>query len=168
MCDIFLTLKHYKGEIDWKLFKCKTEKYGIDIPIHTTLYIVKKFMGEKDDTLHKVLNIFSTESLDKESVQIINKRILIREGDLTLVPSTFIQSQVPLVFHEKIKTLLRYIFPNPRVISKRYNIPLYSKRVYFYYLIRPLSLLLRYRKIILETPRIKEELIIKRWISSKD
>ncbi len=168
MCDIFQTLKHYKDEIDWELFKCKTEKYGIDIPIHTTFYIVKKFLGENDDTLHKVLNIFSTESLDNESLPLIEKRILIRGDNLTLVPSAFIQSQAAYGLKEKIGTLRSHIFPNPESISNRYSIPLSSKRLYLYYLIRPFSLLLRYRKAILETPRIKEELIITRWANSKD
>ncbi len=168
MCDVFQTLKYYKDEIDWELFKCKTEKYGIDIPIHTTLYIVEKFMGETDDTLHKVLNVFSTASLDNESLQLIEKKILIREDKLNVIPTHFIQSQATYGLKEKSETLRNHIFPNPESISKRYSISLSSKWLYLYYLIRPFSLLLKYGKIIFVIPRIKEDVILKRWISDKD
>ncbi len=168
MCDIFQTLKYYKDEIDWKLFKCKTEKYGIDIPIHTSLFIVNKFIGENDDTLYNALNIFTSESLDNESLQLIEKKIFIREANLTLVPGHFIQSQAAYGLKEKVGTLRSHIFPKREYISNIYFIPLSSKRLYLYYLIRPFSLLLKYGKIIFVIPRIKEDVIIKRWISDKD
>ncbi len=168
MCDIFLTLKHYKGEIDWEVFKCKTEKYGIDIPIHTSLFIVNKFIGENDDTLYNALNIFTSESLDNESLQLIEKRILIREDKLNVIPTHFIQSQAAYSLKEKVGTLRSHIFPNPESIYNRNSIPLSSKGLYLYYLIRPFSLLLKYGKIIFVIPRIKEDVILKRWISSKD
>ena len=130
MCDIFQTLKHYKDEIDWKVFKCKTEKYGIDIPIHTSLFIVDKFIGENDDTLYNALNIFTSESLDNESLQLIEKRILIREDKLSVIPTHFIKSQAAYGLKEKVGTLRSHIFPNPKSISNRYFIPLSSKRLY--------------------------------------
>ena len=168
MCDIFQTIKLYKDEIDWKMFKYKADKYGLVSPVHASLFIVDGFVGKHDDTLHDVLNVFKSEILDEKLISLINKRILVKEKDLTLVPKDVIQSQIPIVFDEKVKTFFKYIFPNRAVISKRYNVPPYSKRLYFYYLVRPLSLLLRYRGIVFESQRIKEELTLMKWINSKD
>ncbi len=168
ICDIYLTLKHYRDEISWVRLKCKAERYGMESNIYITLLVVREFTGKHDEIFLNALNEFTSECIDEEILRIINKRILIREDDLNLVPNPFIKSQVAPAFHEKVKTLLRNIFPNPETISKRYQVPLSSKRLYFYYLIRPLSLLSRYRKMIFEIPRIKEDIILNRWISSKD
>ena len=167
MCDIYQTIKCYKNEIDWERFKCNVEKYSIVEPVHTTLFIINKFLGKNDDMFHDSLNIFRSERLDKGLVELFIKRIFIKEKDLVPIPLPFIKAQLPLVFKEKIKILLKNIFPNSAVISKRYNVPLRSKKLYFYYLIRPLSLLLRYRRTMLDTSRIKEEVTLNRWIDSK-
>jgi hypothetical protein len=168
MCDIYQTIKHYRDEINWEGLQSKAEKYGIESLIYTTLLIVREFIGRHDDIFHNVLSGFASASIDEKLVQLINKRILIREDDLTVLPAPFIRSLVANTFREKLKTLLREIFPDPEVLSKKYSVPLSSKRLYLYYLNRPLSLLLKYGKAVLEVPRIKEDVILKKWISNKD
>ncbi|MDR4497685.1 MAG: nucleotidyltransferase family protein [Candidatus Scalindua sp.] len=167
-CDIFQTLKHYGKEGNWERLACKAKEYGISNPIYATLFIVREFVGKHDDIVHNVLSKFASVSLDKEIVRLINKRILIRESDLTIVPHKFIQSQATHSFKEKAETLLSHIFPNPESISNRHSIPLSSKRLYLYYLIRPFNLLLKYGKIIFVISRIKEDVILKRWIGGKN
>ena len=169
LCDIFQTLKHYRDEINWESLKCKAEKYGIHSHIYITLSIVKEFIGKHDDTFHNALSGFAPGRLDKEIIRLINKRILIKEDDLTVIPAPLIRSLVANTFREKLKILLREIFPDPEVVSKTYSVPLSSKRLYLYYLNRPLSMLLKYGKaVLLEVPRIKEDVILKKWISNKD
>jgi hypothetical protein len=168
LCDIFQTLKYYRDEIDWVRLKGKAEKYGIDSPIFTTLFIVKEIIGGNDDVFHNALCSFASVSLDRELIRLIKKRILIKENVLTIIPNTLIQSQVAHTFQEKVKILLRGTFPSPEVISKKYSIPLTSKMLYFYYVIYPFRLLLKYRKTIFEISRAKEEAILNTWINSQD
>lgn len=168
LCDIFQALKYYRDEIDWVRLKGKAEKYGIASPIFTTLFIVKEIIGGNDDVFHNTLCSFASVSLDRELIRLIKKRILMRDDEHTFVPNTLIQSQVAHTFQEKVKILLRGIFPNREIISRRYSVPLSSKRIYLYYLISPLSMLLKYRNLMWNIPRVKEETILKRWISNKD
>ena len=168
LCDIFQTLRHYGEEIDWVRLKSKAEKYGIDNPIFTTLFIVKEIIGRNGDAFRNALCSFAPVSLDRELIRLMNKKIFTRdEDDRTLVPNTLIQSQVATSFQEKVKILLKGVFPRPEVISKRHSVPLSSKKIYLYYLISPFSLLLKYRNILWNIPRIKEETILKRWINTR-
>ncbi len=153
--------------MNWVELMYKAERYGIEGLVYTTLSILREIIGNHDDIFHHVSG-FPSEGLDKELLRLIHKRIFIREDDLASIPDPIIQSQVAHTFQEKVKILLKYVFPNPEAISKRYSVPLSSKRLYLYYLIRPFSLLIRYRKTIFQIPRIKEEVILKRWISTKD
>ncbi len=168
LCDIFQILIHYRTEINWEILKSKAEKYGIESLISTTLFVLNEFRKENDDVFHDAFCVFTAESIDKELIGLINKKILIREGDRTIVTNLLIQSQIDCSFYETVKTLLRYLFPGPVVISKRYSVPISSKRFFFYYLNRPFSLLLKYGKLIFVIPRIKEDVILRRWINFKD
>lgn len=168
MCDIFQTLKHYRDEIDWVRLKGKAEQYGIDSLIYTTLFIVREIRGEYDKVFHNALSRFRSEDLDQELVRLIKKRILIRENILPAFPGDFMKSPVADTFQMKVNVLLKEIFPHPKVLSNRYSVPLPSKKIYFYYFIRPFRLLLKYCKIIREIPRIKEDVILNTWINSQD
>lgn len=124
-------------------------------------------MGEHDDVFHNAISSFKSEDLDKELVRLINKRILIREDTLPVVPGSFIKSQIADTFQTKVKILFKEIFPHPKVLSNRYSVPLSSKRLCLYYLIRPFRLILKSGKIILMIPRVKEEVILNTWINSR-
>ena len=165
--DIFQTLKYYRDDIDWVRFKSEAEKYGIDSLMYTTLSIVREIMGEHDDVFHNALSSVRPEDLDKELLRLINKRILIREDTLPAIPGSFIKSQIADTFQTKVKILFKEIFPHPKVLSKRYSVPLYSKRLCLYYLIRPFRLILKSGKIILMIPRVKEEAILNTWINTQ-
>ena len=91
-----------------------------------------------------------------------------RDDDRTLVPNTLVQSQIAHTFQEKVKILARRVFPHPEVIAKRYSVPSSSKRIYFYYVISPFNLLLKHMHVLWNIPHVKEEIILKRWISGKD
>jgi putative nucleotidyltransferase-like protein len=165
ICDIFQALKYYRDEINWTGLKYEAVKYGIDNLIYSTLYLAGVIMSDHDDTCHDVLCGFTQWGFDKELVRLIQKRIFIREDAL---PSSVFQSLVADTFQNKAKTLLREIFPHPEVLSKRYSVPLSSRRLYIYYLIHPFRILLKHASLISEIPRLKEEVILNKWISSKD
>ena len=163
LCDILQILKHYKDRIDWVRLISEAEKCGTDSIICTTLWIVRGILGD-DDIVHDVLNRFASGSSDREIARLIEKRIIIREGTLPALPATLIRSKAEDRFQKKVRILLEQIFPHPENLSKKYSVPLSSKRLYFYYLIHPLNLVLKHKKIISESPRIREEVILRKWI----
>lgn len=145
-----------------------SEKYRIDSVIYNTLSILSEIIGNHDDVYHDILSGLAEGTLDKELVRVTNKRILITEDDFPAIPNSFIKLQVGDTFQGKAKTFVREMFPDPEFLSKRYSVPLTSKRLYVYYLIRRFGFAFKYRKIISKTLRIKEEIILKRWIRAKD
>lgn len=168
LCDISQTLKHYRGDINWIRLKSEAEKYRIESVIYNTLSIVSEIIGNHDDVYHDILSGLAEGTLDKELVRLTNKRILIPEDAFPAIPNSFIKLQAEDTFQGKVKSFVREMFPDPEFLSKRYSVPLTSKRLYVYYLIRRFGFAFKYRKIISKTPRIKEEIILKRWISAKD
>lgn len=168
MYDIFQTIKHYGEDIDWVRLKHKAEQYGIDVPIYTTLFMGKEIMGRNVDVFRNALCSFAPASLDRKLIRLMNKKIFTRDEDgRTHIPNTLIRSQGASSFLEKVKILLQGVFPRPKVISKRHAVPLSSRKIYLYYIINPWRLLLKYRNILWNIPRIKEESILKRWIHTK-
>ena len=169
ICDIFQAIKFYENKINWLTFASTSEEYGINNNIYTALVIVNEFIGEDGrTTMRNVLNGFKSEKVDKEIVRIINSKILIREEELSIVPNPVIKAKIADSFYTKVKLLTGYLFPKPIIISKRYNIHLSSKKLYLYYLIHPLNLLFKYRGVIFETTRVKEDVILNRWMDTRN
>jgi hypothetical protein len=78
-----------------------------------------------------------------------------------------IDSLSEVTFLDKARKIFGAVFPAPEVISKRYAVPLSSRRLYLYYLKRPLDLFLEHKRIISEIPRMKDDVILNRWIHSR-
>ena len=92
------------------------------------------------------------------------KKILVRDETRADAARFAIDSLIKLSFRDKVRKIFGAVFPAPAVISKRYTVPLSSKRLYLYYLKRPFDLLLKHGKIIAEIPRMKDDVILNRWI----
>lgn len=169
LSDIFQILKHYKNEFNWARLRREAEESGITSLITSTLYIVREITDCDDSIFDDVLSLFKPQSFDKELVKLIKKRVLVIEDS---VPSSFLQSLAADKFQNKVKYLLKTVFPHREVLSKRYSLPLSSKKLYFYYLIRPFSLLLKYRELLwrslVSREEVKEEVILNRWMNSKN
>jgi len=167
LCDIFQILKHYKSEFNWDRLQQEAEEHEIASLISTTLYLLGEIM-DFDDIFNDAFRVFKLQSFDKELVRLIGKRIFIIEDS---TPGSFMQALVEDKFGDQAKSLLRTLFPHRNVLSKRYSLPLSSKKLYFYYLIRPFTLLLRYRRLLwrslISRDEVKEEVMLNRWINSK-
>lgn len=167
LCDIFQILKHYKNEFNWDRLRQEAEEYEITSLISSTLHLLGEIM-DFDDIFNDGFRVFKLQSFDKELVRLIGKRIFIIEDS---IPSSFMRSLVADKFEDQAKSLVRTIFPHRDLLSKRYSLPLSSKKLYFYYLIRPFTLLLRYRRLLwrslISRDEVKEEVMLNRWINSK-
>ncbi len=152
ICDIFETLKYYKKEIDWKLFQDEINKYKINKPVYTMLYLVKEFIGNNDD----LLNWINPKFVDFKLLALIEKRILSEAVVNSAVPKQLVQSLALDNFWDKAKILFSVIFTTREKMAKRYAVSFSSKKIYFYYFIRPFYLLLKYGEILLEIFRLKK------------
>ncbi len=169
LCDIVHSLKDYKNEFDWASLRREAERTGTIGIISSTLYIVRELYDANDDILDEALSLFRAESVDGELLRLIQKRIFVIEDSM---PSSFLQSLAANKVRNKVKSFLQTVFPHREVLSKRYSIPSSSKKLYLYYMFRPFRLLIKYRKLlwksIVSREDFKEEVILTRWINSKN
>ncbi len=155
ICDIFETLRYYRKEINWQRFQDKVDKYKISKPVYTILFFIKKL--ERDDG--NSLSWLKLNSVNLKLLALIEKRILGENGVHSAIPSQLVQSIVVDKFSKKVKVLHNIIFPTREEMVKRYPLSSSSKKIYFYYIIRPFYLFFKYGKFILEILRLKKHSI---------
>lgn len=96
---------------------------------------------------------------DAKLAQLIQSRMFVQEVALPIVP---------LGKLDFIRSTLRAVFPPRPQMAKQYGVAANSGRLYVYYLLRPF-LLLRHRKQFLrELRRIREDVLLNRWVRAKD
>jgi hypothetical protein len=169
LCDVFQTINHYGDKISWTGLELESKRCGVSSLIYSTLYLVEKFIGNPDGSCKSALYESIQDSFDKELIDLMGQRILIKED---AIPGNFFQSMLADGLYNKLKILLRGVFPQREIISKRYSISLPSKKLYLYYFARPFIVLLKYGKLIWRVLRfrkeIREEIKLIKWINSKN
>ncbi len=144
--DILETVRYYKNEIDWQLFKDKINRCKIHKPVYTIMFLVKKLQIDTNKSLSWVKPDF----VDLKLVTLIEKRITNRDSVYAAIPKQLVRSIVVDNFWKKARILLNIIFPAREEMAKWYSLPMLSKKIYFYYFIRPFKLFLKYRKSLHE------------------
>ena len=148
MCDIYETLHYYKGSINWALFEEEISLCKMTKPAHAVLHVLKKLYGSEDDSLLHV----ALDQLDKKFTNILEDKIL-KSSDF---PGPFIQFYATERLWDKVKSLSAIVFPEPEKMAAYYSIPLNSKKLYLWYLLRPFILVLHYWKILSEMYRTRK------------
>ena len=142
-CDIYETIKYYGEEIDWTLFQNVIDSYSINREVYSIFYYAKKMFYINVDRLNWLTN----QKVDLKLISFLEELIFSHDRDK---PSLGIISSISIEtgFKRRFKAIMNYFFPNRKSMSSRYSIPLFSKKIYFYYLIRPVLLMISYRKYI--------------------
>lgn len=165
LCDIYLTLSHYRDVIDWDIVNQESEKYGANDIIYSTLLLIRNTFG--NDDLFVNIPIRSTpENIDEELIGLIQNRLFCRDYVFSITPVSFLQSALDGNFQKKIKNLLNALFPHPEMLANIYSVPLNSKKLYTYYIIYLIDFLKNNRKKMSINPSRKEVKVINRWIGS--
>ncbi len=155
LCDIIGTLTYYRKEINWQRFQDKVDKYKISKPVYTILYFINKHERDDDNSLRWV----KPKLVNLKLLTLIEKRILGEHGVHSDIPKQLVQSIAADKFSKKVKVLHNIIFPTREEMVKRYPISFSSKKIYFYYIIRPFYLFFRYGGFILEIIRLRKHSI---------
>jgi len=149
LCDIYETLKYYEESINWDLFEHEINLGKMVKPAHSILYVIKEFFETGDDSLVRI----NVNHIDLKFIKILKNKILKSSS----FPGPFIGLYATdKRLSDKARILFNSVFPGREVMAARYSIPLNSKKLYFYYLIRPFALLLKYGKFLFGALRIKK------------
>jgi hypothetical protein len=120
-------------------------------------------MGKENDISDHIFG-----KADQEILELMKKKMFIREETRPYVSGRVIAALKGRTFRSVAGKLLRDIFPSRDVMSDVYAVPLKSKRLYFFCAKRLIDLFLKHRKMILDIPRMKEDVILNRWIHCQD
>ena len=149
ICDIYETLRYYEESINWDLFEHEINLCKMVKPAHSILYVIKEFFETGDDSLVRI----NVDHIDLKFIKILKNKIL----KSSAFPGPFIGFYATdNGLSDKARILLDSVFPKREVMVARYSIPLNSKKLCFYYLIRPFALLLKYGKFLFGALRIKK------------
>lgn len=151
LCDIFETLRHYEGEIDWKLLQDEITEQEIEKQVHSILHLARKFYAPGDDSFVPMY----LDHADHRFLQVLENSLFSDNGDAPINPH-LLKSMAFDNFPKKIRYLLPRIFPSRQQMSGRYPASSFSVMV-FYYLVRPFNLLARYGRSAVRMYRTEKE-----------
>jgi len=141
ICDIAETVGFYQEEIDWEYITKTAEEFGTKNSIYLTLYLTKHMLKAKIPD--KVLDKLRPESINQKLINLAEERIWGRR--LQNFSPVVVYSLLPSKFLDKLRTMLKYLFPSTKTIANVFSIPQNSLLVYPFYLIYHLRFLFRYR-----------------------
>ena len=146
LCDISESIKYYENEWDWVRFQEEVNEYQLTRLIHSTFYLIKQVLG--NSVTDHVLSQNGRRSVDLRLVELITRQIFVTDGDSSIYHTLLIRLFTADGFRDKAKIIGGTVFPPLETMSGRHHVPLSSKRIYLYYLMRPYILLSKYWSLI--------------------
>ena len=143
LCDISESIKYHGEDIDWTLFQKEIDSYPIRKEVYSFLYYVKRMFCSNVSCLDWLTH----QKADLELISLLEELIFCDDRNSVCTPAIY-RVMVNNSFKGKLKVVINEFFPDREIMSKRYSLPLFSKRIYFYYLIRPLMQTIKNRKYI--------------------
>lgn len=170
LCDIAAAVEHHRNEIDWSRFVEVANHEGTSRFIYCSLRFVQSLLGI--DFPRRALNGLRHEESDEAVVEAACDCVLSAGMQ---VPAVYQELGKHQGFGSKARLLLRGIWPSRERLLAIYDLPLHSRAVYWYYLLRPMDLLHRRGKLTVEMllrtkrlqptlDRIEKRRVIDRWI----
>ena len=141
--DISETIKCHGEEIDWASFQKEIESYPISREVYSILYYVKRIFFSNESCL----NCLTYHKADSKLISLLEALIFYDDTE-SVFSWTISTVMIENSFKGKFKAIINHLVPDREFMSKRYSWPLFSKRIYFYYLIRPFMQIMSNRKYI--------------------
>ncbi len=141
ICDISETIKCYGEEIDWTLFQKEIDSYPISREVYSILYYVKRMFCSDVSCL----NWLTYQKADLKLISLLEELIFCEDRD-TVLTEAISKILVKNSLKNKLGVVINDFFPDRKLMSERYSLPLFSKRMYFYYLVRPIMKIKKNRK----------------------
>ena len=134
-------INKYREEIDWDRLFSFSEKYKIHRVILFTLKLLNELLGAKIPEGVKKEKMYGYDRLKKIAVSGIFHEVT--RQHLRMFIYTFLLDTP----HDFARILIRRFFPGKGEIRLRYGLPANSKKVYAYYVLNPLLVLLKKRSL---------------------
>jgi hypothetical protein len=139
LCDIFETIRHHDGQIDWKLLQDEIALQGIEKQVDSILHLTSKFYTPRNDFFIP-LNL---DRADHHFLRALQNSLFPDLGAAPINPH-LLKSMMLGELPKKMRYLLSRIFLSRQQMTERYPSSSFPVMLFFYYLIRPFYLLARY------------------------
>ncbi len=143
LCDISESIKCYGQEIDWTIFQERVDRYPIRKEVYSILYYVKSMFCSDCSCL----DWLTVQKADVKLISLLEELIFCDDRD-SVCTEAISSILVKNSYKEKLKLIINDFFPDRDVMTMEYSLPLFSKKIYFYYLVRPLMKIIKNRKYI--------------------
>lgn len=153
LCDISETLKHYKNRIDWMKLREEVNGYEIKKLVYSIFYLVKQ-INSSQCGLPEWLNPRDVP-IDSKLVSLMENQLLTGGENSSSVLGPLARLLAVDKPYDKIRIIFNTVIPPRETMSWRYSVSQSSSALYLYYFLRPLNLLLKYRKSIYESIRAR-------------
>jgi hypothetical protein len=153
LCDISESLKYYEKEFNWIQFQEDMNEYQLTRLIYSTFYFIKKVLG--NNITDNVLSQNGRRGVDFRLVELITRQIFVADGDSSIYHMLLVRLFTANGFRDKAKIIGGTVFPSLETLSGWYDIPLSSKRIYLYYLMRFYMLFSKYWSLIFRAFKLR-------------
>jgi len=143
LCDISESIKCYGQEIDWTRFQERVNRYPIRKEVYSILYYVKKMYCSDC----RCLDWLTVQHADAELISLLEALIFCDDRD-SVCTEAISTIMLKNSYKEKLKVIINDFFPDRDVMAMKYSLPLFSKKIYFYYPVHPLMKIIKNRKYI--------------------
>jgi hypothetical protein len=149
-CDLAAILRHYHDQIDWHQVQVGAEGWRIAKAVGLSLYFTHEFL---DGVTASILETHRPVLADPDILDTAREQIYTIGSSTSRLSSEFLQLWAGEPDQSKVSQLLRRMFLPPDLMASNYQLSPSSWRVYLYYPVRLLELLVRYPRIVRQMAR---------------
>ena len=149
-CDIAATINQYRGHIDWRQLGIRSREWGIEKYLYLMLRLTQEIFeaGIPDSFLDSIKPSSFNDGLVIEA----KKRIFHKKTERPAFKGMRYAAEIHKFnpndnLFQKVAFFLRRLPISTEELASRYSLPASSKRIYFYRVVRFISLLLSYARV---------------------
>ena len=144
LCDISETVRYYRDAMDWEQVQLRSGQWGAGKCAYLTLRLARELVGA--DVPAGVLKALEPDDLDPGFVTWARDRLLTRRGSTLPLSSNLVHIWEADGMRDKVVNFLKFTFPSREAMATMYPASPSSKRIYLYYPVRLVDVLLRYTR----------------------
>ena len=165
LVDMARVINYYDDEMDWEQLCRQAEKYKITDLIAVTLQLAREVCLDQGIKNEADNFPFRWQAGDFEYKGLMHKRLTLYEDMTQPLPGEMMLPARLRNLRVMLRGVARWLLPAKPVLAQRYAVPETSRRMYFYYLMKPCNLTKTIMLFMQQRPRLKEERKLNKWIS---
>jgi len=154
--------------MDWDGFLSQADLWGMQRLVATVLCVVNELIGQKKKIeCQEWYDIFS-EKNDRALASLIQERMFVRDNEQPGLVQLLSWVSEEHTRCKGIVVILKQIFPQPDVLSKRLPGTFSRKRLFLEYLLRPFRLFFKYKNVVFHPQKLFKDISRKQEMKEEE